>query len=325
MKVRRMPVVGAIAVTFGLVVPLAFSPVASFASSTEVLVDTVSAKTPNSELTVDPWMQPQIGQSFVLDRTVSATSVVLHPISMAIAKKPEYLAMAYRAQYYRTLTGRGSVDAVTVLNIWKSKENTPLPVDPTPKKGGFDVAAGGFTNVYSATYSVPVDLSKEFFLPLEPAVTLEPGVYLVAWYVQFPGQPVFNVRFAADVSGHSGGLWQGDQWITSVCKYAHIPDSSPPGSAAFIADQWAPPGGAAPSGPPPGTIGNLTWFRAGMGKGPMDITGCIRPDHGGFDKRGRPIDKKGKLLKNPYDQKWYTMETGDIDMQLIGTQLPAAG
>jgi len=61
-----------------------------------------------------------------------------------------------------------------------------------------------------------------------------------------------------------------------------------------------------------------------MEKGPTDITGCVRPDFGGWDKKGRPIDKKGKLLKNPYDQRWWTMETGDIDMQLIGTDLPAS-
>lgn len=59
----------------------------------EVLIDTVASKAPNSQWTLDPRMQPQIGQSFVLDGAVSATSVVLHPSSIALAKKPEYLAL----------------------------------------------------------------------------------------------------------------------------------------------------------------------------------------------------------------------------------------
>jgi hypothetical protein len=211
-----------------------------------------------------------------------------------------------------------------VLNIWKSKSDSPLPVDPTPKKGGFDVAAGGFTNIYTRTYSIPFDLAKPFELPLEPAVTLDPGVYLIAWYVQFPESPVFNVRFDAEVSGKSGGSWRGDEWIPSICKYDPIPDSSPPGSTGYIADQWATPYGAAPTGPFPGTIGYLTWFRAGTDKAPSDITGCSRPDFGGYDKKGRPVDKKGKPLKNPYDFKYYSMELGDLDMQLKGSNLPAS-
>lgn len=322
MSARWVSLFTSFAACVGLVVAPSVVVPSSAAQRGEVLIDTVAAKVPNSAWTIDPRMQPQIGQSFVLDRPVSVTEVVLHPASMAIAKKPQYLVMAYRAENFTTLTGRGSVDAVTVMNIWKSNSNAPLPVDPTPKKGGFDVAAGGFTNVYTGTYSEPFDLSKPFALPIEPAVTLEPGVYLVAWYMQFPNKPMFNVRFNADVNGHSGGLWQGDKWITSLCKYDPLPDTSPPGSSAFIADQWAPPYGATPTGPPPGTIGYLTWFRAGMEKGPVDITGCVRPDFGGYDKRGRPINKKGKLLKNPYDQRWSTMETGDLDMQLIGTNLP---
>lgn len=311
----------AIAVVVGVVIAMAPPSVVSAAQKDEVLIDTVSARVPNSFWTIDPKFQPQIGQSFILDRTVSATSVVLHPASIALAKKPKYLGMAYRAQNFTTLTGRGSVNATTVVNIWRSDSNTPLPVDPRPREGGFDVAAGGFTNVYTSTYSVPFDLSKPFVLPLDPAVTLDPGVYLVAWYMQFPQDPVFGVRFEADVSGRSGGTWRGDQWIPSICKYAPIPDSSPPGSGAFIADQWASPFGVAPSGPFPGTIGYQTWFRAGTEKGPSDITGCIRPNFGGFDKKGRPIDKKGRPLKNPYDQKYYAMELGDIDMQLMGSVL----
>lgn len=321
MGARRFAVFTSTVACLGLVAaPVAASP-SSAASTGEVLIDTVFAKVPNSAWTIDPRMQPQIGQSFILDRPVSVTAVVLHPSSMAIAKKPKYLVMAYRAEHFTTLTGTGAIDAVTVMNIWKSDTATPLPVDPTPKKGGFDVAAGGFTNVYTGTYSEPFDLSKPFALPIEPSLTLDPGVYLVAWYMQFPSKPVFNVRFNADVNGHSGGLWQGDQWITSVCNYDPIPDSSPPGSSAFIADQWASPYGATPTGPPPGTIGYRTWFRAGMEKGPTDITGCVRPDFGGFDKRGRPIDKQGRLLKNPYDQRWSSMETGDLDMQLIGSNV----
>jgi len=302
----------------GLVIGVTQSPAASAPSQGEVLIDTVGAKVPNAFWTVDPRMQPQIGQSFILDRTVTSTSVVLHPSSMAIAKKWKYLGLAYRAQNFRTLTGRGSVKAATVLNIWKSNTDTPLPTDPTPKKGGFDVAAGGFTNVYTATYSVPFDLAKPFELPIEPSVTLDPGVYLVAWYMQFPEAPVFNVRFNAEVSGKSGGSWRGDEWIPSICNYAPIPDSSPQGSTGYIADQWAPPYGAAPTGPFPGTIGYLTWFRAGTDKAPTDITGCSRPDFGGYDKKGRPIDKKGKPLKNPYDFKYFSWEIGDLDMQLKG-------
>jgi hypothetical protein len=320
-RTRWIPSLAAIAVVVAVVIAMALPSVVSAAQKDEVLIDTVGARVPNSFWTIDPRFQPQIGQSFVLDRTVSATSVVLHPASIALAKKPKYLGMAYRAQNFTTLTGRGSVSATTVVNIWRSDSNTPLPVDPRPRKGGFDVAAGGFTNVYNSTYSVPFDLSKPFVLPLAPAVTLDPGVYLVAWYMQFPQDPVFGVRFEADVNGRSGGTWRGDEWIPSICKYAPIPDSSPPGSGAFIADQWASPFGVAPSGPFPGTIGYQTWFRAGTEKGPSEITGCIRPDFGGFDKKGRPIDKKGRLLKNPYDQKYYAMELGDIDMQLMGSVL----
>lgn len=310
-----------LAISVVLASSLAATPIASAESQDQVLVDTVLAKVPNSAWTIDPRMQPQIGQSFMLSQPVAVSSVVLHPASIALAKKPKYLGMAYRAQNFKTLTGQGIVHPETVMNIWRSNSDAPLPVDPTPKKGGFDVADGSFTNVYSGEYAVPVDLSKPFVLPIEPAITLDPGVYLVAWYMQFPQQPVFNVRFNADVNGHSGGLWQGDRWITSLCDYDAIPDSSPPGSSAFIADQWASPYGIAPSGPFPGTIGFQTWFRAGMEKGPTDITGCVRPDFGGWDTNGRPIDKKGKPLKNPYDQRWWTMETGDIDMQLMGAKV----
>ena len=323
MKIPLMALLTTAAVSIGVTVgttpPLAISaPLGG-----EMLIDTVASKAPNSQWTLDPRMQPQIGQSFVLDRTVSATSVVLHPSSIALAKKPEYLTMAYRNQYYRTLTGRGSINAETVLNIWKSKSDPPLPADPTPKKGGFDVASGGFDNVYTDSYSIPVDLSKPFVLPIEPALTLDPGVYLIAWYMQFPGSSVFNVRFSAEVSGKSGGGWQGDKWIPTICEYDPIPDSSPPGSTAYIADQWASPYGAVASGPYPGTIGYLTWFRAGTDKAPTDITGCVRPDFGGYDKNGRPVNKKGKPLKNPYDWKYSSMELGDLDMQLMGTVLPA--
>ena len=295
-------------------------PAAVGETASQVLVDTVGARVPNGFWTVDPRMQPQIGQSFVLDRPVSATSIVLHPDSITLAKKPEYLVAGYRNEHFRTLVKKGSVDAVTVLNIWKSNTGAPLPVDPTPRRGSFDVAAGGFTNVFSREYSIPIDLSEPFTLPLEPAVALEPGVYLAAWYFRFPSAPVFGVRFKGEVSGRSGGLWKGDQWITSLCKYASIPDSSPAGTAAYVADQWAPPGGTAPSGPFPGTIGYLTWFRAGMDKG-HPASGCVRPDFGGYNKKGVPIDKKGKPLKNPYDQSWFHAETGDLDMQMLGTAL----
>ena len=319
MRAIRLTAFTALVMGLGLLSGGVLSPTASAQPPGEVLIDTVTAPVPNSFWTIDPRMQPQIGQSFILDRTVTTTSVVLHPYSIALAKKWKYLGMAYRNQYFKTITGRGSVNATTVLNIWKSNTDSPLPVDPTPKKGGFDVAAGGFTNVYTNTYSVPFDLSRPFALPIEPALTLEPGVYLVAWYMQFPGTPVFNVRFLAEVSGHSGGGWRGDEWIPSICTYAPIPDSSPPGSTGYIADQWASPYGAMATGPFPGTIGYQTWFRAGTDKAPTEITGCSRPDFAGYDKNGRPIDKKGRPLKNPYDWKYSTWELGDLDMQLVGT------
>lgn len=142
--------------------------------------------------------------------------------------------------------------------------------------------------------------------------------------MQFPQDPVFNVRFYAEVSGKSGGGWRGDQWIPTICKYDPIPDSSPPLTAAYVADQWTSPHGATPSGPFPGTIGYQTWFRAGMDKGPSEITGCIRPDFGGYDKTSRPINKKGKPLKDPYNWKYGPYELGDLDMQLMGTYVPAS-
>ena len=94
-------------------------PAAVGETASQVLVDTVGARVPNGFWTVDPRMQPQIGQSFVLDRPVSATSIVLHPDSITLAKKPEYLVAGYRNEHFRTLVKKGSVDAVTVLNIWK--------------------------------------------------------------------------------------------------------------------------------------------------------------------------------------------------------------
>jgi hypothetical protein len=88
----------AIALGVGLAAGMAQNPAASAPATDQVLIDTVGAKVPNSFWTVDPKHQPQIGQSFILDRTISSTSVVLHPSSMAIAKKWKYLGMAYRNQ-----------------------------------------------------------------------------------------------------------------------------------------------------------------------------------------------------------------------------------
>jgi hypothetical protein len=68
-------------------------------------------------------------------------------------------------------------------------------------------------------------------------------------------------------------------------------------------------------------IGYQTWFRAGTDKSPTEITGCSRPDFGGYDKKGRPVDKKGKPLKNPYDFKYFSWELGDLDMQLKGVNV----
>lgn len=168
---RLMQAPPAVTLGLGLVIGPTQSPAASAPSQGEVLIGMVGAKVHNAFWTVDPRMQPQIGQSFILDRTISSTSAVLHPSSIAIAKKWKYLGLAYRARNFSTLTGHGSVKTTTVLNIWKSNTGTPLPTDPTPKKGGFDVAAGAFTNTYTATYSVP----------LETTLTLDPGVYLIAW------------------------------------------------------------------------------------------------------------------------------------------------
>ena len=282
----------------------------------QVLIDTVGRVKNTMTWTVDPRMAPQIGQSFTVDRPLLVTQVVLHPDELAFAKKAEYLVSAYKAEHFTYLHDRGSTGAVTVLNIWKS-DGTPIPTGTEPKKSGFDVAAGGFTNVYSRSYDVPVTLGQSFTLPLEPAVRLEPGTYLAAWYFQFPDKRVFGVRFWGEVSGHSQGQWFGGQWVPTVCRYAPMRDTSPPGTSAYIADQWSSPYGIAPSGPPPGTIGYQTWFRQYTAKTP----GCQHPDLAGFSKKGVPIDKNGRPVRNPYHPRYQPMNTGDLDMQLIGSPL----
>lgn len=279
-----------------------------------VLVDTVAATNLVTDWTVDPRMAPQIAQSFTLDRPVVASAVALHPSEISLAKKPEYLVTNYKAEHFVYLHDKGSTGATTVLNIWKSDGNAPIPTGVKPGTG-FDVTAGGFTNVYTKTYRVPIVLGEAFTLPLEPAVTLEPGNYLIAWYFQFDDKRVFGIRLWGEVSGHSDGLWVGQQWIPSRCKYAPLPDTSPPGSSVYAADQWATPYGATPSGPPPGTIGYLTWFMQYVAKTP----GCKHPQFAGFSKKGVPIDKFGRPLKDPYDKRYQPMNTGDLDMQLIGT------
>lgn len=306
-------------VIIGAVASLLMAAPARAAGEPQVLIDTVGAPEPNSLWTVDPRMTPQIGQSFILDRPVSATSVVLHPTEFSLAKKPEYLVAAYRHEHFNYFFDEGVLAANTSLNIWKSNDGSPLPVDPEPKKYGFDVAAGGFTNVYSRAYTVPFDLAKDFALPLEPAVTLEPGLYLVAWYFTFPDKRVFGIRFTGEVSGHSQGKWMGTQWLPTLCKYAPIPDTSPPGSAAYAADQWAPPGGLSPSGPFPGTIGYQTWFHPYDSK----TISCLNPNIASYDKNGVALDKKGKPLKNPNFMKYMPYNTGDLDMQILGTPLPS--
>ena len=288
----------------------------ALADEPQVLVDTVGSTNLVTDWTVDPRMAPQIAQSFTLDRPVLATFVSLHPSEISLAKKPEYLLASYRAEHFVYLRDKGSTGATTVLNIWKSNDGAPIPTGTEPRKG-FDVSGAGFTNVYSRTYSVPVAPGKEFRLPLDPAVRLDPGSYLVAWYFQFTDKRIFGVRFWGEVSGHSDGLWFGNQWIPTACRYAPLPDTSPPVTSAYVADQWASPYGAAPTGPPPGTIGYQTWFLQYVSKTP----GCHHPDFAGFNAKGVPIDKHGKPVKNPYDKKYQPMNTGDLDMQLNGTYL----
>jgi hypothetical protein len=182
------------------------------------------------------------------------------------------------------------------------------------------VAAGGFTNVYSHTFTVPVDLSRPFTLPVEPGVNLDPGVYLVAWYFAPSDPRVFNLRFVGEANGHNYGRWDdaGLAWGPTSCKTGTLPDSSPAGSAVYAADQWAPPNGTSPTGPFPSTIGYLTWFRPYETKTP----GCIQdPRVAGWNKKGVPVDKNGKPVSNPDGRPWGASSTGDLDMQITGAFL----
>lgn len=315
---RRLMRATAVGIASSLLVCFA-PPVMADSTGSPVLIDTVAAKTGTTDWTVSPMYAPQIGQSFTLDRPVLADSFVLHPDEVEFAKKVEYLFARYQPYYYRVLHANASMAATTRLNIWKSNDGVTIPVVTEPGKG-FDVTAGGFTNVYSHEYRVPVEIGKPFVLPIEPAVQLDPGNYLVAWYFTFDDKRIFNLRFWGEVSGHSDGQWHDRKWLPTVCRYKPLPDTSPPGSAAYAADQWASPYGASPSGPPPGTIGYLTWFYAYVSKTPGCGTVAL-PGYAGVNKQGLPINKQGKLIKDPFNQKWQPMNTGDLDMQLTGTSL----
>jgi hypothetical protein len=139
---------------------------------------------------------------------------------------------------------------------------------------------------------------------MDPPLRLEPGNYLAAWAATFSDKRVFGLSFWSANSGASAYWQDGREWIESVCSEVAVPDRSLPGTSAYLADQWASPYGVAPTGPFPGTIGFITWFRPAGGKPSLDrCPPWTWADHSHPDQRKAP----GTIA-------------GDFDLQIYGTR-----
>jgi hypothetical protein len=270
----------------------------------DLLLDTVSGEASVTAY-VEPKFSPQIGQSFAITEPVTATSFVLQAEGVAYAKKLQYLNSQYDFQHFVYRHAGESIPATTLLRIWRSNDGAPIPDSMQPPGfTSFDVATDSFTQVYSRSSTAPIKTGAPFALAIEPPLHLDPGNYLAAWAFEFPDKRIFNVMFLSAISGTSAYFQDNREWIESVCSTPASPDTSLPGTSAYVADQWAPPGGIAPSGPFPGTIGFTTWFRPTGGKQALDHCPAYT-----WADRSHPDHRKapGTLA-------------GDLDLQIYGTR-----